>query len=150
MTYPIESQETITSFEDFFENNGAGNSTVTNAFGDFSVLNFDATNAVSRSSGVDIDDLVASFSKDAEAVEAISEGRKWVADQYYQGQETLKALRIQKGLSQKQLADLMSSQQSHVSRLEKGTEDVRLSTMIKLAEVLNENLDAIVRVMRKP
>lgn len=136
MNYPIESQQTITSFDKFFEANGAEATTTSNVYGVIKQLNFDKAEVVSRSNGVDIDDYLSSFEHDQEAQAAILAGNKWVADNFYQNEGSIKALRLSRGLSQKDLAILIESQQSHVSRIEKGTEDVRASTINKLAKVL--------------
>jgi transcriptional regulator with XRE-family HTH domain len=46
------------------------------------------------------------------------------------------ALRLKRGWSQKQLAGELGTSQPHVARIEAGTEDLRLSTIVKLAGVL--------------
>lgn len=48
----------------------------------------------------------------------------------------LKAARKAKGLSQRALADLTGVPQSHISKIENGAVDLRLSSLIELARAL--------------
>lgn len=50
----------------------------------------------------------------------------------------LKKLRIKAGLTQKKLADLVGVSQAHISKIELGKVDPRLSTVNKVLEVLTE------------
>ena len=54
---------------------------------------------------------------------AISEATRWVHSAFYSGQpDTLRSYRLSAGLSQVQLAQRMATKQSHVSRIENGSE----------------------------
>lgn len=48
-------------------------------------------------------------------------------------QEKFKFLRLQKGLSQLQLAKKLGIPQSHISKIEAGKIDIKLSTFVQLA-----------------
>lgn len=86
---------------------------------------------------LDIDDLIAEFEQDSGAAAAIQAGRQWVADEFYKDEPTsIRALRLKKGLSQAQLASAIGTSQSHVARIERGTEDLRASTIARLAAPL--------------
>jgi predicted transcriptional regulator len=50
----------------------------------------------------------------------------------------LKKLRIEAGLTQRQLAKLVGISQAHIAKIEKGNVDPRLSTVNKLLQVLTE------------
>lgn len=50
--------------------------------------------------------------------------------------EELKAARKAKGLSQRALSALAGVPQSHISRVEKGEVDLRLSSLVQIARVL--------------
>ena len=48
----------------------------------------------------------------------------------------IKAIRRAKGLSQKQLSDLAGVPQAHISRIESGGVDLRLSSLVAIAHAL--------------
>jgi len=56
----------------------------------------------------------------------------------YEVQEEIIHLRIDKGLSQKQLADLIGTQQSAISRLESGEYNPSIQFLVKLAHALGK------------
>lgn len=87
------------------------------------------------------DDLMAALGlTDADLADA----RKVVAEQVY-GHEaaTLKRLRLERGLSQQRLAELIGSKQSHISRIERGTEDIQKSVMRKLRDALDVDMNTL-------
>ncbi|MFR5610393.1 MAG: helix-turn-helix domain-containing protein [[Clostridium] innocuum] len=57
---------------------------------------------------------------------------------------TLKAKRRELGLSQKELAELLSVDQTAISQWERGKTSPRLSKCIELAKILNCNLDELI------
>ena len=59
--------------------------------------------------------------------------------------KTLLAARKRKGLSQRALADLAGVPQSHISRIESGAVDLRLSSLIELARALGLELELVPR-----
>lgn len=57
----------------------------------------------------------------------------------------LKAAREAKGLSQRALSDLIGMPQSHISRIEKGGVDLRLSSLVELARALDLEVTLVPR-----
>jgi DNA-binding XRE family transcriptional regulator len=87
---------------------------------------------------VDIDTLVETAEKNPVARQAIVEGRKDVARNYYAGEKrSLAHYRLEKGWSQKELATRVGTSQSYIARLEAGDIDPQVSTLRRMAVVLN-------------
>lgn len=59
----------------------------------------------------------------------------------------IKRLRQEKGLSQAALGAKLGLPQSHISKIEKGETDLRLSTLIELAQILGLELVLVPRLM---
>lgn len=97
---------------------------------------------------ISLDDLLKEFESNPEMAESLSAGRKWVGENYYAGQKTLCSLRLAKGYSQVKLASILGTSQSHVARIESGREDLRLSTIQKLAHALEVSELAIIEAMK--
>jgi DNA-binding XRE family transcriptional regulator len=56
----------------------------------------------------------------------------------------LKELRVQKGMTQEELAEKMHTKKTVISRMENHSEDIRLSTLSKIAEVFDKKLQIII------
>lgn len=83
-----------------------------------------------------ISDIVERNEQQASRREALERARRSIGDKFYADKpETIAALRLSRGWSQKQLGDLMGTSQPHIARIESGREDVRLSTIRKIASV---------------
>lgn len=59
--------------------------------------------------------------------------------------EHLKEARERKGLSQRQLGKLVGIPQSHISKIESGAVDLRLSSVVELARALDLELTVVPR-----
>lgn len=91
-----------------------------------------------------IADLVARYECDPQKRAAIAEGRREVARQFFDESDiSIRAMRLRHGWSQAELARRLGTSQSHVARIEKGQEDVRLSTCQKLCGVLEIDLNQL-------
>lgn len=93
---------------------------------------------------VAIDDLVSEFEGDVEARVALERGRRWVAETFYANDgETVRTLRLRKGWSQAQLADALATSQSHIARIERGTENLTISTCRRLCKALDIDMNTL-------
>jgi DNA-binding XRE family transcriptional regulator len=78
------------------------------------------------------------------------EADKYFASGYDVGYEEfklgviLKELRVQKGMTQEELAEKMHTKKTVISRMENHSEDIRLSTLSKIAEVFDKKLQIII------
>lgn len=93
------------------------------------------------------DALLAELDGDPKSAQEMSEARSWVGDSFYGSERTIKAARLKKGLSQKQLADVLKTSQPHVATIEKGCVDLMMSTAVKLCEVLDIEMNDLPQML---
>lgn len=85
---------------------------------------------------IEIDDFIASeFSTPSDSAH-IRKARGWIAENFVET-NSLAALRLKKGLSQKELADRVQSSQSHLANIELGKCDPGTQTILKIAKALD-------------
>lgn len=59
--------------------------------------------------------------------------------------ELIREARIDSGLTQEELAQLIHTKRSSISRLERHSKDVKLSTLIMVSKVLGKKLQIIIK-----
>lgn len=92
----------------------------------------------------EISDLVASWESIPEMKDAMQSARKWLTTIMDQPDRvTLKSLRLAKGWSQADLARLIGTGQPHIARIERGTENINLSTCRKLCLALGIDMNTL-------
>lgn len=97
---------------------------------------------------IDIDDLVAELEgQSTENAEAISLGRKWVAENFYADHSSVAQLRLQRGWSQAELARRADTSQPYIARIELGKVDPQISTVKKLAKALDVSVAILVEAI---
>lgn len=137
------------AFEQIFS--PPGFATETGSRDDARVYNFEqyATPAVpTPEKHTSIGDLVTKWDKDEKRRAAMEEARRWAADTLHgEDGDTLRTLRLRKGWSQVQLAERLSTSQSHVARMERGTENLAISTCRRLCEVFGIDMNTLDRVL---
>ena len=78
--------------------------------------------------------------KDAEFAKGFEEGYK-----EFKIGVLLKQAREQAGLTQEQLAKMIKTQKTAISRIENHAEDIKLSTIQKVAKALGKNIEITLR-----
>ena len=58
--------------------------------------------------------------------------------------------RLQKGMSQAELASLIGTQRSNICRIESGTQNLSLDMLIKISEALGKDVDMLLEERREP
>jgi ribosome-binding protein aMBF1 (putative translation factor) len=100
-----------------------------------------------------ISELASEWEKDSEMSEHLARARSSLSQKLEEKHGlSLKTLRLSKGLSQKRLADEMATSQSHIARIESGTENITIETCRKLSNALDvdmNRLDAVLLEMRR-
>lgn len=86
-----------------------------------------------------ISDLISERERDPRKAAALVRARQKLASRLMdEPQLSLANLRLQKGLSQARLASLMGVQQPYIARIERGEDDLKMSTIESLAKALGE------------
>lgn len=55
----------------------------------------------------------------------------------------IRRFRLQRGISQEKLAELIDTSREHINRMEKGKDNISLAFFIRLAEVFEVSLDEL-------
>lgn len=97
-----------------------------------------------------INQLSAEWEQDSEGRAVLEEGRRWVADTFYsEDGDTVRTLRLRKGWSQTRLGEELGTSQSHVARIERGTENLAIQTCRKLARALDVDLNTLDQALKR-
>ena len=95
-----------------------------------------------------IGDLVKRWEQDPERSAHLKEARQWVADTFHADEkDTIRILRLRKGLSQAQLAKVINTSQPHIARIERGTENVHIDTCRRLCNALDIDMNTLNRAL---
>jgi DNA-binding XRE family transcriptional regulator len=97
---------------------------------------------------IDVDDLIATEQPDPRVTEALAEGRRVVASHFYaSGRPSLASFRLQKGWSQKQLAERAQTSQPYIARLENGGVDPQVGTLRRIAVALGVSVATLIEAL---
>lgn len=96
---------------------------------------------------VGIDNLIDEFSVDAEFREGLREGRQWIAEAAHPKGKSLRALRLERGLSQKELAAMLNTQQPYIARIEAGKTSPQIDTVKRLADALEVDYGDLCKIL---
>lgn len=103
----------------------------------------DSSETAAPAGYVSIEDMVAKVSKDPARAAALASARKRLAPEIDEGAVTVRSLRLDRGMSQVELARMLGTSQSHVARIEAGTENLALATLRKLADALSVDMNGL-------
>lgn len=107
------------------------------------------TTAVTPSKHTPIHELIAEWEQDGSRRVAMEEARRWAATTLHDDAcDTVRTLRLRKGWSQARLAEEMGTSQSHVARIERGTENVLIDTCRRLAMALAIDMNTLDQALR--
>lgn len=99
---------------------------------------------------VAVGEMVAKWEKDEKRRKAIEEARGWIADTFHaEDGDTVRTLRLRKGWSQVQFARALGTSQSHVARIERGTENLAIETCRRLCSVLDIDMNTLDQALRR-
>ncbi len=97
-----------------------------------------------------LDSVAAEFECEPAMRDEFRQARSWVADTVLAREPlTLRMLRLRKGLSQAQLAEVIGTRQPYIARIEGGGADIRLDTCRRLAVALDVDLNTLDLALQK-
>ncbi|MGD9878555.1 MAG: helix-turn-helix transcriptional regulator [Reyranella sp.] len=91
----------------------------------------------------DIDAIIEARERDEAARAGLQRARARLSQALKDRASPLAVLRLQRGWSQKQLAEAIGTSQPHIARIENGRDNVMLETANQLARALNVSLEEI-------
>jgi len=90
------------------------------------------------------DEFMQGLESDPAHSAGFAEARAWVADALYgEEEDTMKTLRLKRGLTQVKLAAAMDTSQAQIAKIESGRHDPSMTTCRKLSKALGVSLDSI-------
>lgn len=98
-----------------------------------------------------LSEFVKEWTKDEEKNAELKSARAWLGEKISEQSSgvTIKSLRLAKGLSQTDLANLMGTKQPHIARIEKGRDSVTLATLSKLSKFLEVDYNTLVAALER-
>lgn len=97
-----------------------------------------------------IADLVAELSVDEAFHSKLEASRAWIADEFYDKDgDTVRTMRLRNGWSQAQLAERLGTSQPHIARIERGKENLQMSTCRKLCSVFSIDMNTLDAMLQR-
>lgn len=92
--------------------------------------------------------LLKRYSARHDRAENLAIARKKLASELYADEVTLRNWRMQRGWSQTTLAGMIGSKQSHIARIERGSEDLMFSTCQKLCTAFGVDMNQLSEALK--
>ena len=150
MTHSLkESTPPTKSFERVVSPEGFDKTVVTPAAGRGNCLIFNFEDFATRSVPVppkytSITDVVNELESTEEGRVGMEDARRWVADTFHsEDAMTVRTLRLKMGWSQTHLAEKLGTSQSHIARIERGTENLYVQTCRRLCEAFHIDMNTL-------
>lgn len=98
---------------------------------------------------LDIDDFIQQLSAETDIAAGMAEARKWIGESISDDDKTqdLRKLRLNAGLSQSQLAQLVGLKQPNISAIESGNRSPSAHTIINLCSALSVSADVLLKAL---
>jgi DNA-binding XRE family transcriptional regulator len=90
-----------------------------------------------------IEQVIARSESTPFRAERLRQARKRLAQRLYGEDLTLKSLRMRAGLSQAKVAEMIGTSQSHIARVESGSDALMIDTCRKLCHALNVDMNTL-------
>lgn len=95
-------------------------------------------------------DFVANLESNVERRQLLERARRWSEQELYQEEsDTIRTLRLRKGWSQARLAEEIGTSQSHVARIERGTENIYIETCRRLCRALDIDMNTLDQALQR-
>jgi ribosome-binding protein aMBF1 (putative translation factor) len=145
------SSEPTKNFEKVFSQHGAATETGSQIHCQvYNLEDYTAPNPQTPTKYKAIGKLVGEWEKDDSRRAALEEARQWVADTLYgEDGDTVRTIRLSKGWSQTRLANELSTSQSHVARIEGGTENIAIGTCRRLCAALQVDMNTLDEALKR-
>jgi ribosome-binding protein aMBF1 (putative translation factor) len=112
--------------------------------------NFVERDVETRPHYLSTENLVKNWERNDKRRAALKDARSWIADTFHADDgATVRTLRLRKGWSQMQLAQKLKTSQSHIARIERGTENIAIDTCRRLCRALNVDLNTLDEALQK-
>lgn len=98
--------------------------------------------------GCSISELIEKREKNPRRAAALVRARKKIAGHIEDAEVlSLARLRLSKGLSQQMVANAMGVKQPYIARIERGEDDIKISTIMNLSKALSESPATIFQII---
>lgn len=96
---------------------------------------------------LDIDDFISQLNFESDIQEELAESRRWLGSSIEKDESALRKLRLQAGLSQKRLAELVGLKQPNISEFESGQRSPSVATIVRLKDALGVSGDDVLKAL---
>lgn len=91
-----------------------------------------------------ITDIVRELERTEQGRVAMEDARKWIGETLHSEEDmTVRSMRLKKGWSQIQLARKLGTSQSHIARIERGSENLYIDTCRRLCDVFKIDMNML-------